>query len=89
MDGAQQIVIPAFVTLLCLSIVFVPMFQLGGVAGYLFMPMAEAVVFALLGSFILSRTWCRRWPTTCCALTRTMVTPMATARLRMLAAAIR
>ena len=43
-------------TLLCLCIVFVPMFQLGGVAGYLFRPMAEAVVFALLGSFILSRT---------------------------------
>jgi multidrug efflux pump subunit AcrB len=56
LDGAQQIVIPAFVTLLCLCIVFVPMFQLGGVAGYLFRPMAEAVVFALLGSFILSRT---------------------------------
>jgi multidrug efflux pump subunit AcrB len=56
LDGAQQIVIPAFVTLLCLSIVFVPMFQLGGVAGYLFRPMAEAVVFALVGSFILSRT---------------------------------
>jgi multidrug efflux pump subunit AcrB len=56
LDGAQQIVIPAFVTLLCLSIVFVPMFQLGGVAGYLFRPMAMAVVFALTGSFILSRT---------------------------------
>jgi multidrug efflux pump subunit AcrB len=56
MDGARQIVIPAFVTLLCLSIVFVPMFQLGGVAGYLFRPMAEAVVFALVGSFVLSRT---------------------------------
>jgi multidrug efflux pump subunit AcrB len=56
LDGAQQIVIPAFVTLLCLSIVFLPMFQLGGVAGYLFTPMAEAVVFALIGSFTLSRT---------------------------------
>ncbi len=56
MDGAQQIVVPAFVTLLCLCIVFVPMFQLGGVAGYLFRPLAEAVVFALTGSFILSRT---------------------------------
>ena len=56
MDGAQQIVVPAFVTLLCLCIVFVPMFQLGGVAGYLFRPLAEAVVFALIGSFILSRT---------------------------------
>jgi multidrug efflux pump subunit AcrB len=56
LDGARQIVIPAFVTLLCLCIVFVPMFQLGGVAGYLFRPMAEAVLFALVGSFILSRT---------------------------------
>ncbi len=56
LDGAQQIVIPAFVTLLCLCIVFVPMFQLGGVAGHLFRPLAQAVVFALVGSFILSRT---------------------------------
>src|SRR6201993_3549062 len=56
LDGAQQIVIPAFVTLLVLSIVFAPMFQLGGVAGYLFRPLAEAVVFALIGSVILSRT---------------------------------
>ncbi len=56
LDGAQQIVIPAFVTLLCLCIVFVPMFQLGGVSGYLFRPLAEAVVFALIGSFLLSRT---------------------------------
>ena len=56
LDGARQIVIPAFVTLLCLCIVFVPMFQLGGVAGYLFRPLAEAVVFALMGSFLLSRT---------------------------------
>jgi CzcA family heavy metal efflux pump len=56
LDGAQQIVIPAFVTLLCLCIVFLPMFRLGGVAGYLFRPLAEAVVFALIGSFLLSRT---------------------------------
>jgi CzcA family heavy metal efflux pump len=56
LDGARQIVVPAFVTLLCLCIVFVPMFQLGGVAGYLFRPLGEAVVFALIGSFILSRT---------------------------------
>jgi CzcA family heavy metal efflux pump len=56
LDGAEQIVVPAFVTLLCLCIVFVPMFQLGGVAGYLFRPLAEAVVFALIGSFVLSRT---------------------------------
>src|SRR6202012_6239619 len=56
LDGAQQIVVPAFVTLLVLGIVFAPMFQLGGVAGYLFRPLAEAVVFALIGSFVLSRT---------------------------------
>src|ERR1700723_2972711 len=56
LDGAQQIVVPAFVTLLVLDIVFAPMFQLGGVAGYLFRPMAEAVIFALIGSFLLSRT---------------------------------
>ena len=56
MDGAQQIVAPAFVTLVCICIVFAPMFQLGGVAGYLFRPLAEAVVFALVGSFLLSRT---------------------------------
>src|SRR6202789_3285783 len=56
LDGAQQIVVPAFITLLVLSIVFAPMFGLGGVAGYLFRPLAEAVVFALIGSFLLSRT---------------------------------
>jgi len=56
LDGAQQIVVPAFVTLVCMCIVFAPMFQLGGVAGYLFRPMAEAVIFALVGSFLLSRT---------------------------------
>jgi CzcA family heavy metal efflux pump len=56
MDGAQQIVTPAFVSLLCICIVFVPMFALSGVARYLFVPMAEAVVFALIASFVLSRT---------------------------------
>jgi multidrug efflux pump subunit AcrB len=56
MDGARQIVIPATVSLLCICIVFVPMFRLGGVAGYLFRPLAEAVVFALLASYVLSRT---------------------------------
>jgi multidrug efflux pump subunit AcrB len=56
MDGARQIVIPATVSLLCICIVFVPMFSLGGVAGYLFRPMAEAVVFALIGSYVVSRT---------------------------------
>jgi multidrug efflux pump subunit AcrB len=56
MDGAKQIVVPAFVSLLSICIVFVPMFGLGGVAGYLFRPLAEAVVFAMIASFILSRT---------------------------------
>ncbi len=56
MDGAHQIVVPAFVSLMCICIVFVPMFQLGGVAGYLFLPLAEAVVFAMIASFVLSRT---------------------------------
>jgi len=56
LDGAQQIVVPAFVILLVLCVVFAPMFQLGGVAGHLFRPLAEAVVFALVGSFVLSRT---------------------------------
>ena len=56
MDGSRQIVVPAFVALTCICIVFVPMFQLGGVAHYLFVPLAEAVMFALIGSFILSRT---------------------------------
>src|SRR5712672_1968815 len=56
MDGANQIVMPAFVSLLCICIVFVPMFFLTGVARFLFVPMAEAVMFAMLWSFILSRT---------------------------------
>ncbi len=56
MDGARQIVLPATVSLLCICVVFVSMFNLGGVAGYLFRPMAEAVVFALVASYILSRT---------------------------------
>ena len=56
MDGARQIVVPATVSLLCICIVFVPMFGLGGVAGYLFRPLAEAVVFAMIGSYLLSRT---------------------------------
>ncbi|WP_260921516.1 efflux RND transporter permease subunit [Novosphingobium sp. 9] len=56
LDGAAQIVTPAFVSLLCICIVFVPMFFLPGVAGYLFVPMALSVVFAMVASFILSRT---------------------------------
>jgi multidrug efflux pump subunit AcrB len=56
MDGANQIVVPAFVSLLCICIVFVPMFFLSGIARFLFVPMAEAVMFAMLWSFLLSRT---------------------------------
>ena len=56
LDGAQQIAIPAFVSTLGICIVFVPMFLLGGVARYLFVPLAEAVVFAMLASYLLSRT---------------------------------
>jgi multidrug efflux pump subunit AcrB len=56
LDGAAQIVTPAFVSLLCICIVFVPMFFLDGVAKFLFVPMAESVIFAMISSFILSRT---------------------------------
>ncbi len=56
LDGAAQIVTPAFVSLLCICIVFVPMFFLDGIARFLFVPMAEAVMFAMIASFILSRT---------------------------------
>ena len=56
MDGAAQIVTPAFVSLLCICIVFVPMFFLPGVSRFLFVPMAEAVMAAMVCSFILSRT---------------------------------
>jgi multidrug efflux pump subunit AcrB len=56
LDGAQQIVVPATVSLLCICIAFVPMFGLGGVAGYLFRPLAEAVMLALVASYVLSRT---------------------------------
>ncbi|POA49949.1 MULTISPECIES: efflux RND transporter permease subunit [unclassified Pseudomonas] len=56
LDGAKQIVGPAFVSLLCICIVFVPMFLLQGIAGYLFRPMALAVIFAMASSFLLSRT---------------------------------
>ncbi len=56
LDGAAQIVTPAFVSLLCICIVFVPMFFLPGVARFLFVPMAEAVMAAMICSFILSRT---------------------------------
>jgi CzcA family heavy metal efflux pump len=56
LDGAQQIAVPAFVSTLCICIVFIPMFFLSGVAKYLFVPLAEAVIFAMLASYGWSRT---------------------------------
>jgi len=56
LDGAAQIATPALVSTLAICIVFVPMFLLSGVARYLFVPLAEAVVFAMLASYLLSRT---------------------------------
>src|SRR5205807_7068149 len=56
LDGAQQIATPAFVATLCICIVFVPVVFITGVAKYLFTPLAEAVVFAMLASYFLSRT---------------------------------
>jgi multidrug efflux pump subunit AcrB len=56
LDGADQIVVPATVSLFCICIAFAPMFGLNGVAGYLFRPLAEAVIFAMIASYLLSRT---------------------------------
>jgi multidrug efflux pump subunit AcrB len=56
LEGAAQISVPALVSTLCICIVFLPMFFLGGVARYLFVPLAESVVFAMLASYVLSRT---------------------------------
>jgi multidrug efflux pump subunit AcrB len=56
LDGAEQIVVAATLSLLCICIVFVPMFGLGGVSGYLFRPLAEAVVIAMTASYLWSRT---------------------------------
>src|SRR6204780_533484 len=55
-QGASQIAVPALVSTLCICIVFLPMFMLAGVPRYLFVPLAEAVVFAMLASYILART---------------------------------
>jgi multidrug efflux pump subunit AcrB len=64
-DGAVQIVLPALVSTLCICIVFVPIFSLSGVAKFLFTPLAESVIFAMIGSFVLSRslvpTLCMFW----------------------------
>ena len=56
LEGAAQISVPALVSTLCICIVFLPMFFLTGVSRYLFVPLAEAVVFAMLASYVLSRT---------------------------------
>ncbi len=56
LDGAAQIAVPALVSTLCICIVFLPMFLLGGVARYLFVPLAESVIFAMIASYVLSRT---------------------------------
>lgn len=56
LKGAEQIAVPALVSTLCICIVFLPMFFLTGVAHYLFVPLAEAVIFAMLASYLLSRT---------------------------------
>ncbi len=56
LDGAQQIAVPALVSTLCICIVFIPMFFLSGVAKFLFVPLAEAVSFAMLASYMWSRT---------------------------------
>jgi len=56
LDGAQQIAVPAFVSTICICIVFIPMFLLSGVAKFLFVPLAEAVIFAMLASYFWSRT---------------------------------
>lgn len=56
LDGSKEIALPAFVSTLCICIVFVPMFFLTGVARYLFVPLAEAVVFAMMASYFISRT---------------------------------
>jgi multidrug efflux pump subunit AcrB len=55
-DAANQIVVPTFVSTLCICVVWLPLFQLSGIAGYLFLPLAEAIIFAMIASFILSRT---------------------------------
>lgn len=56
LDGAKQVAIPAIVSTLCICIVFIPMFYLEGVSKYLFVPLAEAVIFAMIASYFLSRT---------------------------------
>jgi multidrug efflux pump subunit AcrB len=83
LDGAHQIVVPATVSLLCICIAFVPMFGLGGVAGYLFRPLAEAVMLALAASYVLSRTLVpTHWRTICCAINNSTGQPMRSRKRR-------
>ncbi|TPD29195.1 efflux RND transporter permease subunit, partial [Salmonella enterica] len=56
LDGAAELAVPAFVSTLCICILFAPLIFLTGVTRYLFVPMAEAVIFAMLASYVLSRT---------------------------------
>ena len=70
-EAANQIVIPTFVSTLCICIVWLPLFQLSGLSGYLFLPLAEAIIFAMIASFILSRTLV---PTMAAYLLRAQVT---------------
>ncbi|OGT51242.1 MAG: RND transporter [Gammaproteobacteria bacterium RIFCSPHIGHO2_12_FULL_41_15] len=72
LEGAKQIAIPAFVSTTCICIVFIPMFFLGGIAQYLFVPFAEAVIFAMLASYFLSRTLV---PTLCMMLIKPKAAP--------------
>ena len=71
LDGASQIAVPAFVSTLCICIVFVPMFFLTGVARFLFVPMAEAVVLRCWRPTCFRARWFRRWRCTSCAGTST------------------
>jgi len=64
LDGAHQIALPALVSTLCICIVFIPMFLLAGIAKFLFIPLAEAVVFAMLAPICCRGPWFRRSPST-------------------------
>jgi len=65
--AANQIVIPTFVSTLCICIVWLPLFQLSGVSGYLFLPLAEAIIFAMIAPLSCRARWCRPWRRFCCA----------------------
>src|SRR3984957_181673 len=85
-EGSRQITVPALVSTLSICIVFVPMFLLTGVARYLFVPLAEAVVFAMLTSYVLSRTLvptlCMYWLRTAAAEKAALADPNAWQRFQ-------